>query len=417
MKAISIHLTLVVCAIGVTAPIGCGSNPNIEGAKLDLGNRDYDRALENIAIALSEEPDNAEALSVKGQILQSLASETEDPGERAVLFSEMAHAYVRGVEVDSNLAVDHDRRMRMAYIEEFNLGISLYDRAQYVDVSEQEAAFEVAAAHFRNASMIFPDSTGAYFNEASAFYSAGMLQAAIETFELALDRGNTDRQIYVYLAKTLERSAESVDDPVVKQGRYRRLVEILEQAAEEHPKDEELRTMMLKGYMVAGEEDRALAHYELDVAREGNNKIFLYNYGTLLMRLQDYDAAIAMLASAVDVDPDYTNARYNLGAAYINKAVGISENYRMRENEFFEAQSRLTTDEAARRETALKRMDQDRMALFSQAIKHLQVAKTLMESELGDTRDICRALYQAFGQTDQRQKAEEVAACAEFDNL
>ncbi len=417
MKAIGVHLTLVVCAIGVMAPIGCGSNPNIEGAKLDLGNRDYDRALENIAIALSEEPGNAEALSLKGQILQSLASETEDPRERAVLFSEMAHAYVRGAEVDSNLAVDHERRMRMAYVEEFNLGISLYDRGQYVDVSEQEAAFEVAAAHFRNASMMFPDSTDAYFNEASAFYSAGMLQAAIETFELALDRGNTDRQIYVYLANTLERSAEAVDDPVVKQGRYRRLVEILEQAAEEHPKDEELRTMMLNAYVVAGEEDRALAHYERDVAREGNNKTFLYNYGTLLIRLQDYNAAIAMLASAVDVDPDYTNARYNLGAAYINKAVGISEDYRMRENEFFEARSRLTTDEAARSETALKRMDRDRMALFSQAIKHLQVAKTLTESELGDTRDICRGLYQAFGQTDQRQKAQEVAACAEFDNL
>ena len=417
MKAIRVHLTLVVCAIGVMAPIGCGSNPNIEGAKLDLGNRDYDRALENIAIALSEEPGNAEALSVKGQILQSLASETEDPRERAVLFSEMAHAYVRGVEVDSNLAVDHDRRMRMAYVEEFNLGISLYDRAQYVDVSEQEAAFEMAAAHFRNASMMFPDSMDAYFNEASAFYSAGMLQAAIETFELALDRGNTDRKIYVYLANTLERSAEAVDDPVVKQGNYRRLVEILEQAAEEHPNDEELRTMMLNGYMVAGEEDRALAHYERDVAREGNNKTFLYNYGTLLIRLQDYDAAIAMLASAVDVDPDYTSARYNLGAAYINKAVGISEDYRMRENEFFEARSRLTTDEVARKETALKRMDRDRMALFSQAIKHLQVAKTLTESELGDTREICRALYQAFGQTDKRQKAQEVAACAEFDNL
>lgn len=417
MKKIVSYALLVICTFSAMAPAGCGSNPNVEGAKLDLRNKDYNRALENIAIALSEEPENAEALSVKGQILQGMAADTEDARERAVLLSEMALAYVNSTRVDSTFKGDHDRRMRMAYVEEFNAGIEVYDRAQYLESRDQADGFEMAAAHFRNATMIYPDSTDAYFNEASAFFNAARLDDAIETFRLALDRGNTDRQMFVYLVSTLERAAVATDDEAVKQLRYREMVDVLERALVAFPTDEELRTMMMNAFVLAEEEERARSYYEEEFARQRTNKTFLYNYGTLLLRQQDYDVAIAILASAVELDPDYTNAQYNLGAAYINKAVVISEEYRARDEELFEARSRLSAEEAARRESALKELDAGRTALFRQAIKHLQVAKALTESELGQTRDICRALYQAFGQTNQRQRAEEVVACADLVSM
>lgn len=408
---------LAICTLGLLAAPGCGSNPNVEGAKLDLRNKDFDRALENIAIALSDEPENAEALSVKGQILQEMAADTDDARERAVLFSEMAHAYVSSARVDSSYRQDHQQRMRMAYVEEFNSGIALYDQSQYQESGEQREGFTMAAAHFRNASMIYPDSADAYFNEASAFYSAGMLDAAIETFRLALERGNTGRQLFVFLVSTLERAAEEAGDEGLRQIRHREMVDVLEQAVKSFPNDEELRTMMLNAFVVAEEEERARAYYEREFTRERNNKTFLYNYGTLLLRMEDYDAAIAILASAVEMDPDYTNAQYNLGAAYVNKAVVVGEEYRKRDEELFEGRSRLSAEEASRRENQLKELDEGRNALFSQAIKHLQVAKALTESELGETRDICRALYQAFGQTNQRQRAEEMVACADFDSM
>ena len=417
MNRIIAYVCLAIWICGVLAAAGCGSNPNVEGAKLDLRNKDYDRALENISVALNDEPDNAEALSLKGQILQALAAETEDARERAILFSEMANAYIDGAKVDSTYRYDHQRWMRMAYVEEFNAGIEVYDEAQYRESGERREGFETAAAHFRNASMIYPDSADAYFNEASAFYSAGMLDAAIETFRLALERGNTDRQVFVFLAETLEQAAEAVGDAPERQFLHREMVDVLEQAVLLFPEDEELRSMMLNAFAIAEEEERALAFYEEEFARERGNKTFLYNYGTLLLRRQDYDAAIAVLASAVEIDPDYTNAHYNLGAAYVNKAAIVSEEYRLNDDQLFEARSRLSAEETSRREEALEKLDEGRNALFSQAIKHLQIAKSLTESELGETRDICRALYLAFGRTNQRQRAEEVAACADLGSL
>ena len=43
----------------------------------------------------------------------------------------------------------------------------------------------------------------------------------------------------------------------------------------------------------------------------------MYNYGTLLLAAQDYPAAIQKLEAAVRLDPSYTKAHFNLGAAPI----------------------------------------------------------------------------------------------------
>ena len=108
---------------------GCSSDPNVEGAKLDLRNRDFDRALENIAEALARDPGNAEALELKGQVLQAQSAETSDPAEYMGMINEMLDAYDAAMAVDPGLDNSVSRSRIMAYADVFRKGIQAFNRA------------------------------------------------------------------------------------------------------------------------------------------------------------------------------------------------------------------------------------------------------------------------------------------------
>ncbi len=406
------RLIHVLCILAGSAVLvgadGCSSDPNVEGAKLDLRNKDLDRALENVAKALERDSANAEAHLLKGQILQELFLEEPELADRQAFVKEMREAFGRSVELDSTGAEEVRRRMQAAYTREFYRGIEVYNDAQYVDDGAKREAYERAAGHFRVASLIFPDSTGAYFNEASAYISGGMATRAIAPFEMALQMGSTSRRIFLFLGTIYYQAAEAESDLMLKHRAYERLVYTLEPALELYPRDDELRSMLLNAYSLAGQEDKALTYYQAEVAAGNTNKVFLYNYGTLLLRLNEYDEAIAQLTAATKIDSLYANARFNLGAAYVNKAVAVGA-----------AQVDGSLDVEGPRTRArvgeqFVDLHSERRALFSEAITHLEIARLLTEAEMGSVRNICRALYQAYGWMNERSKAEEVQVCAEL---
>ena len=402
----------VLAALFLVAADGCGSDPNVEGAKLDLRNKDYERALDNINQALQSTPDNTEALYLKGDILSEMLPMVSDPDERSVYVSEMVRAYRRGVDLDPTWSSDVNRRLEIIYLTEFNAGIDVYDQAEQLPGRRRVQVFAESAQRFRNASEIFPDSGDAYINEAAAYYGAGQLTRAIDAYETALSLGHTHREIYIYLAKTYELLAEEGVASEEQPAYYGSMVRTLEAAMQSHPEDHELRSMLLNAYAFADLPEMALAFYERELPSERENKVFLYNYGTLMMREADYDGAISLLSSAVVLDSAYANAQFNLGAAYINKAVGVDAHFRAVDDTLQMQRATLPAFRRTQLEGQMQELAATRHELFHQAIVHLEAASRLLEDDVGEARDICRALYVAYAQTDQRSRAEALATCA-----
>ncbi len=393
----------------------CGSDPNLEGAKLDLSSKDYSRALENIAKALESDPNSSEALALKGEIVQGLLSESANMDERTALIEEMAQAYRRSVEIDSSRFESVERRLRVVYLQEFNAGIEAYSVAGNVGAEEVQEAFTVAARLFRNASIVQPDSVSAYVNEAMAYYSGGMFSSAVEAYEAALGLGHSARELFVYLARVVDLIAGQTTVEADRSQLYRRAVRVVERGLQHHAEDVELRDMLLNYYALADEPQEAIAFFESQHEEKRDDRVYLYNYGTLLLTVHDYMGAIAKLSEAVRLDPDYTKARFNLGAAMINEAVGVVEAYNVISDSLDRQRSDLTASTRARMETRQKELDVRRQSLFQGAIEHLEIAKGLAEDALEQPRDICRALFRAYGHTNQRSKADAVAKCAAFD--
>lgn len=395
----AILLTCILGAFLWMAP-GCSSDPNVEGAKLDLRNKDYDRALENIAEALARDPANAEAYELKGQVLQAQSAEAVDANEYLGMIHEMIEAYDQARAADPGLDNSVSNALTMAYANVFRKGVQAFNRG-----SDNSDEFSTAAEYFGLAAEIRPDSSGPYVNQAFAFLNGGMEEDAIAPLEMAIEKGDTQKNTFLFLG-----------DIYSRRGDQEKAMEVFGQAAELYPEDADIQSQLLNLYVQTGQAEQAMAEYEAAVEQDPNNETLLYNYGSLLLEAEQFDEAIQYLGRAAEASPDYANAHFNLGAAYINKAVALNEQISAMDDVLREERADLEADEIAAREAEMDVLAEERRGLFEAALAPLAQARGLIDANGDDSTAICQALYTAYVQTNQMDMVEEVADCAGYGN-
>ena len=400
-KRIPLLLALLVCGFLFMGADGCASDPNVEGAKLDLKSKEYDRALENVEIALQKNPDNTEALELKGRILQEKAFTIDDPNEHANLISQMMEAFERAAILDPELDQTIENTLRIAYINEFQRGVQAFNRGR-----TNELEFNTAVIYFQAASVIMPDSAGPYVNQGFALMNAGRDAEAIVPFERAITHGENAADTYTFLSNLYLVNNRAAD-----------AVTLLKTARDLYPQDADMQAQLLNAYQLSGQIDLAMEEYGAAVAEDPNNKIYRYNYGSLLLDANQFDDAIEQLQVAVDLDNQYANAQYNLGAAYVNKAVTINDQINAIDDDLRANRDSYSDAEKNARQDEMDRLADDRRALFQQAIAPLEQARTLFEANGEDAMAICQVLFQRYVQTNQRDRAESIQACAGYDDM
>ncbi len=400
MKRLSILFCTVLTGLVLMGADGCSSDPNVEGAKLDLRNKDYDRALENLETALRTNPNNADALELKGQVLSEKAFSTEDVTEHVSLIGQMVEAFRAAMSVDATREPTVERSLSIAYVNEFQRGIQAFNRAR-----NDNSQYGIAATYFGTAATIRPDSSGAYVNQAYALMNAGNAADAIGPFEKAIETGDTELDTFRFLA-----------DLYLRNGREAEAVPLLERASGMYPDNVDVQNELLNAFQVTGQIDRAMALYETAVERDPENKLFRYNYGSLLVRLERYDEAIEQLLEAIRIDPEYGNAQYNLGAAYINKAVNVNNRINEVDDNLRTNRSSMTAAQISAAEAEIDRLAEERRGLFQSAIEPLVAARRIMDASGESTTGVCQALYQSYVQTNQLELAQTIAECAGYSD-
>jgi tetratricopeptide (TPR) repeat protein len=400
MTRFSILLCLLLGGFILIGADGCSSDPNVEGAKLDLKNKDYERAMSNLETALEADPDNVDALELKGQVIAEMILTMRDVDEHTELLIEMLDAYDRALILDPTLEESITQALRIAYSNEFTMGAQAFNRGR-----NDEAEFSNSAAFFKNAGRIMPDSSGAYVNQAYSLMNAGESAAAAQPLEKAIEKGDNERDTYVLLAGIYQ-AADRFDEAVTT----------LETAAQMYPNDADLQKELLNAYQLAGQADRALEVYAQAVETDPENKLFRYNYGSLLVVAERYEDAIAQLKAAIAIDPAYANAQYNLGAAYINMAVNVNDELTAMDDDYRANRDSMTQAQKDAKNQEMNDLADQRRGFFAMSIDPLENARNLL-TELGeDATGVCAALFQAYGQTNDVEAAESVSACAGYDD-
>ncbi|MFP4227217.1 MAG: tetratricopeptide repeat protein [Salinivenus sp.] len=391
--------SLFATALVLALMAGCsGGNPFISTAESALEDENYERALSNVDSALAQDSANVEAYQMRAQILRQMSDTTMDPDEYRDLWVRAREAEEQAIEFDSGVRDDIEGRRELAYFEEFQRGANAFNRAQE---EKDTTAFRVAANSFGAAGATRPDSAGAHLNEAYARINLGEREETIPVLERYVESADTiESNAYVILGR-LYISDDQVD----------KSISLLEKGTSEYPDDDEMQSLLLNAYQESGDAEKALEAYRKQVEKEPDNATFRYNYGSLLLSEERNDEAIEQLQEAVDLDSDNTKAQYNLGAAFVNRAVAQNDSIAAIEDGFREEDREASEEEAQR----MKKFAQQRQQAFENAIPPLERARQ-MSGEDGDYReDACRALFQAYVQTERSEQAAEVEECAGFE--
>ncbi len=379
---------------------GCGGDPNVEGAKLalTLDEVDYDDYYSKLDASIEADPTNAEAYEVKGRLLKRQASEVRDLAQHTEIVNQMVETFNQALEVQPDYP-EVTGLLTEAYIDEFKLGIQAFNRGR-----ESAEAYEEAVQYFKNTWMIRPDSVDPYLNQAYALMQSGKREEAIEPFEKAIELGDNDVDTYTYLSN-LYLNSDRDDDAIT----------LLEEAAELYPTNQEIRSQLLNAYITSGQMDRAMSNYAEAVENEPDNKLYRYNYGTLLLEAEQYDEAREQFTAAIEMDPEYGVAHYNLGVSHVNKAVFINNEVTALDDELRANRANMSDAEIENAEKEIESLVEERKKYFTMAVEPLEKARELISAEGDDTASICSALFTAFAQIGEEDKAKEAASCAGID--
>ena len=170
----------------------------------------------------------------------------------------------------------------------------------------------------------------------------------------------------------------------------------------------ELRNSRLNALNQLGDTTRAMQAYRQQIRQNPENATYRYNYGSLLLNANRYDEAAEQLARAVEYDPNDPKKQYNLGAAYLNQGVALQDSL-VSVRDSLMAREQSPTEEERR---MIRGLDEQRLELFEQAIPPLERARQLSGSDGQYRQNACSALLQAYVQTEQTEKAQEVEECA-----
>ncbi len=299
--------------------------------------RDLDEAIKAVTTASKHEKTSNQArtwyymgLSHQLMFQDSIRSAAEKPRD---LLHVAIDAYVKAANIDAEgdkkRDLDNSLKERLplnllaAARQIYGQGVQEY---QGKDFKAAVKSFEAAASVYRLPMLKAQTDTNAFNNAAVSAAAAGMYEEAIKYYDELLAMGYKPGEMYYLKAKAYSEMGDDTKyEATIKEGR------------EKYPSDGILITEELNMALKAGKNDQALNNLKLAVEKDPNNKVLQYNLGTIYYNLGDYDnlkgrspyeedyveimkSSEAAFKKAVELDSEYFDAHYNLGALYINHA-------------------------------------------------------------------------------------------------
>jgi tetratricopeptide (TPR) repeat protein len=317
------HGVIMACLIAGGLLFGAsdvlaGGGPNVSGAKLYVQQNNLEQAIKVLLKEIEEiNPNNEDAWYLLGYVYA-----------RQKKYDKMVEAFNKAVElkpkfVDKGLKINKDSGtqflsqfgaemiMRIVWGNAFNSGVKYFNDAISADSdSAKTANFENAVEAFRAAALILPDSTLAYRNMAAALLNMGKIDESIEPLKQTIKLNPKDIETKIMLANAYMNSQrDSLALP------------ILEGLWAAGPRTEEVADYLAQLYIRTGKNDQAKAVYKEAIEGNPDNFSFRYNYGTLLLEANEYDAAIEQFLKAYEINSESADINYNLGASYLNRGV------------------------------------------------------------------------------------------------
>jgi tetratricopeptide (TPR) repeat protein len=252
------------------------------------------------------------------------------------------------------------------------MGIAAYNESKYSEAAKLFLVGEAAAA---NLGVV---DTLALYNGGLAAEQAEDFETALKQYRKATEIGYLGAKMYLYMANIYQRMEDQEGYlAIVKEGR------------EAYPEDADLIVYELNYYLQNQKFEEAKNNLLLAIEKEPDNKQLYFSLGVVYDNIGNPEEAIKAYKKAIEIDPDYFDAAYNLGAFYFNRGVEMNnEANEIEDNDKYKA----------KREEA--------KAEFSKGLPHLEKAHELDPSDMGALASL-QQLYATLNMTEKYQKMKD----------
>lgn len=148
------------------------------------------------------------------------------------------------------------------------------------------------------------------FNAGLAAYNAENYDKAIKYYGEVAELGYNGARTYSLIADSYKHNKDTIG-----------ALDALKTGFEKYPEDNGVLTSLIQIYLDMEKTDDAMKYLEMAIAQDPSNTTYYFAQGTLYETLGDEENAIKTYEDALEIDSEFFNANYNLGALYYNKGV------------------------------------------------------------------------------------------------
>ena len=284
MRRVALLGLALLLAVGATLLVGCQSK-EVTSAKVYIQQDDWDKAIEQLKMAVKLYPNDPEAHYLLGE---GYAMKGDYEGMNR--------------EFDASLAISpkFEKQIKATrekyWVRAFNNGIKKYN-AQ---------AYDEAIKDFATAAMIDPKRPESYIDWAAACLAANKLDEAVKAVEQGLQNVPDDPKLLALAGEVYLRANRTED-----------AVKVLEKAVQADPSNAGAVANLARAYHMLGKKDKALETYEKALAANPDNTDLIFNEGLLYLDQKQYDKAAERFKKVLEKNPDDYEANWRLALTYL----------------------------------------------------------------------------------------------------
>ncbi len=372
MKKVFLLLAVISISVATFAQKGkvTSALTFIEQGSLDKAKEALDQAMTH-----PKSMDWFNTYFAKGKLAQAVFN-SDNPAFKAYyadpLFEAYA-AYEKSIELDPKGGAKKRIITGMVYnslaLDLYTQGGQLFDAKDYAGALK---SFETQIAITESDKYVGVTDTGMYYNAGLAAMNAKQHQTAIKYFEKCAEMNYQGVNTYFQISQNYLEMGDTI-----------KAESILKDLRSKFADNKNVILELIDLYIKAGKNEEAIENLIIARNDDPDNYSLHFAEGIIYLNEDRYDEAITSLSRSVELNSEFYDSQYGLGASYINKASDM----------FAKANDIMDVNDYN------KAVD-DAMAVFAKALPYMEKANELKPDDVYALRSL-RELYYRLKMTEK----------------
>ena len=310
-------LFFLVFLYGILFLSGCGTkNPALTSAKiyLDLTPPDYEKAIQQLQIALQKDPQNAEAHFLLGKIYA-----------QKKMYERMHEEFQKAeaVKLKPKHLEELQQIRKQKWTEVLNSGIRLGKRRKQVDQYKLELLTDFSKySQYKDSLKAFSaDIEGTDRVTWDTYEKFSQAKPALEELGRALDEESVQRyQLAILMDSTRYEPFINLAVQYVRKDERDKALGYYQKAYQLKPDDSNLMNDYAMTLLGAKKFEKALSLYERILEKDPTNANALVNLAMIYAKKGETEKAVDTYTKIISIDPEYRDAYFNRGLLFLAKA-------------------------------------------------------------------------------------------------